>query len=96
MHCEPTTNRRILGRGHSVGFWRTVSGAEVDFVWQSLAEDGPTEVKGPANPNPHDARHIETFLNLHSTRARRGLLVCRAERAQQLTDRVTAIPWSEL
>jgi predicted AAA+ superfamily ATPase len=85
-----------LGRGHRVTFWRTVSGAEVDYVWESPKEDIPIEVKHTARPRPVDARHLETFLDEHPGRARRGLIVCRCERAEQLTERVRAIPWRAL
>jgi len=84
------------GRGHSVGFWRTASGAEVDYVWQASDEDIPVEVKWTDNPHPGDARHVETFLREHSDRAKRGVVVCRADKPQQLTGRVKAIPWREL
>ena len=85
-----------LGRGYDVSFWRTVSGAEVDFVWQTPGEDVPIEVKWTQRPRPEDARHLERFLDTYARRARRGLVVCRSERAQQLTDRVTAVPWDAL
>jgi predicted AAA+ superfamily ATPase len=83
------------GRGHGVGFWRSASGAEVDFVWQGPLEDVPIEVKWTARPQPADARHLETFLDEYHPRARRGLVVCRCERPQRLTDRVTAVPWNQ-
>lgn len=83
-----------LGRGHALGFWRTVSGAEVDFVWQSPREDLPVEVKWTANPRPNDARHLETFLSEYPARSRRGMLVCRCTRPEQLTERVVAVPWN--
>lgn len=85
-----------MGTGHSVGFWRTTSGAEVDFVWQSPRGDVPIEVKWTARPRPADARHVETFLSEYPKRAGRGLIVCRCERPEQLTERVTAIPWDML
>jgi len=53
-------------------------------------------VKWTARPRPVDARHLETFLDEFPGRARRGLLVCRCPQSQQLTDRVTAIPWDVL
>lgn len=81
------------GIGHSVSFWRSVSGAEVDWVWEGPREDVPIEVKWTARPRPEDARHLETFLDEYPRRARRGLLVCRCERPQQLTARVLAVPW---
>lgn len=85
-----------LGVGHSVTFWRTTSGAEVDFVWESPGEEVPIEVKWTLRPRPEDARHVESFLSAYPRRARRGLVVCRCERPEQLTERVTAIPWDML
>ena len=85
-----------LGRAHRVSFWRTTYGVEVDFVWESPREDIPIEVKWTARPRPSDARHLETFLDEFPARARRGLLLCRCARPQQLTDRVRAIPWDAL
>jgi predicted AAA+ superfamily ATPase len=87
---------RYLGRGHGVSSWRTVGGAEVDFVLETPAEDLPIEVKWTRRPAPSDARHLENFLDTYPRRARRGLLVCRSEARERLTERVTAIPWSEL
>jgi predicted AAA+ superfamily ATPase len=79
-----------------VSFWRTVSGAEIDFVWQKPDEEIPIEVKWTENPRVTDARHVETFLDLYPENAHRGFVVCRAPRAQQLTERVLAIPWQDL
>lgn len=84
------------GRNYGVSFWRTKTGAEVDYVWQSPQEDVPIEVKWTENPRPEDARHVETFLDLYPQRSRRGLIVCRAARPSQLTERTTAIPWANL
>ncbi len=87
---------RYAGRGYNAGFWRTVSGAEVDFIWQTPDEDIPIEVKWTENPNPHDARHLETFLNHHPQRSKKGYVMCRVPRRQKLTKRTIAIPWFEL
>ena len=87
---------RYLGRGHELSFWRTTSGAEVDFVWESPKEDLPIEVKWTKNPRVEDARHLELFLDSYPKRARRGFVVCRCERPEQLTERVTALPWQDL
>lgn len=87
---------RYRGRGFSVSSWRTHGGAEVDYVWESPGEDLPVEVKWTRRPVPSDARHVETFLEEHPTRAKRGLVVCRAEAREQLSERVMAIPWTDL
>ncbi len=87
---------RYLGRGHELSFWRTTSGAEVDFVWECPKEDIPIEVKWTKNPRVEDARHLELFLDSYAKRARRGFVVCRCERPEQLSERVTALPWQSL
>jgi predicted AAA+ superfamily ATPase len=84
------------GRGHRLSYWRTSNGAEVDFVVETPRFDLPIEVKWTERPRPEDARHVETFLDDHGSRAKKGFVVCRCAARQQLTDRVVAIPWSEL
>ncbi|MBM4335531.1 MAG: ATP-binding protein [Deltaproteobacteria bacterium] len=93
---ELVARAAYLGRGQRVSFWRTTYGVEVDFVWETPRGDIPIEVKWTERPRPGDARHLEIFLDEFPSRARRGLIVCRCERAQQLTDRVRAIPWHDL
>jgi uncharacterized protein len=83
-----------LGAGYSVYFWRTAGGAEVDAILRTPDELIPVEIRWTDNPRPSDARHVETFLDLHP-RAHRGFLVCRAPSRQALTARVTALPWNE-
>jgi len=87
---------QYAGRGFGVGFWRTVSGAEVDFVWQSPEEDIPIEVKWTENPTSKDARHLEIFLDEYSRRCKKGFIVCRVHRTRQISERITAIPWNEM
>lgn len=93
---ELLARAQYSGRGHRVSFWRTVDGVEVDFVYETPRTDLPIEVKWTERPRVEDARHLESFLDKFPSRARRGILVCRCERAQQLSERVTAIPWSSL
>jgi predicted AAA+ superfamily ATPase len=83
-----------LGAGHSVGCWRTSGGAEVDAILRTPDEVIPVEIKWTDRPRPSDARHVETFLDLHP-QAHRGFLVCRTPSRQALTPRVTALPWNE-
>ncbi|MFZ2653555.1 MAG: ATP-binding protein [Victivallales bacterium] len=87
---------QYAGRGFGVGFWRTVSGAEVDFVWQSPEEDIPIEVKWTENPTSKDARHLEIFLDEYPRLCKKGFIVCRVHRTRQISERITAIPWNEM
>lgn len=85
-----------LGKGYNVSFWRTVSGAEVDFIFETPQEDIPIEVKWTDSPMPKHTRHVEKFINLYPERATRGYIVCRVPAAQQLSEKVTALPLEAL
>jgi len=86
---------RLLGRSYGVGFWRTVGGAEVDFVVKTPKDVVPIEVKWTENPTLSDARHLLNFLE-NEPRANHGWVVCRVPQARRLHDKVTAIPWQEM
>jgi len=94
--CELTARLGYLERSFRLSFWRTVDGAEVDFVLENPHEAIPIEAKFTRNPRPEDARGIELFLDRYPQKTRRGFVVCRCARPEQLTDRVLAIPWEEL
>lgn len=94
--CELAARIGYLGRGFRLGFWRTVDGAEVDFVLETPRECIAIEAKYTRNPRPADAAGIEHFIDRHGALCRRGFVVCRAARREQLTEHVTAIPWTEL
>jgi hypothetical protein len=60
---ELVARAAYAGRGHRVSFWRTASGAEVDFVGETPRETVPLEVEWTERPRVTDARHLETFLD---------------------------------
>lgn len=90
-------HRRLqyLGRG-DLHYYRTHDGAEVDYVLSIDKRVVPIEVKWTDRPSPHDARQLESFLELHSKSAKLGYVICRCPRPQQLTERVLALPWQML
>jgi predicted AAA+ superfamily ATPase len=94
--CELTARIGYLGKSYRLSYWRTVDGAEVDFILETPEEVIPIEVKYTRHPRPTDARGIEHFLSRHPNLARRGIVVCRAPRPEQLTASVRAIPWEGL
>ena len=54
----------------------------------------PIEVKWNEAPTERDARHLEVFMTEHKT-ATSGLIVCRTPRPFKVSDKVTAVPWTE-
>lgn len=83
---------QYLGKG-KLHYFRTKAGAEVDFVISRREGLTPIEVKWTERPTAGDARHLETFLDDHSNRARHGYVVCRCSSPLALSDRITALPW---
>lgn len=84
------------GRAWRLYFWRTVHGAEVDYVLETPDEVIPIEVKATESPTEPDARHLKLFLDTYPERARRGFIVCRCSTPRRLSDRIEAIPWNML
>ena len=83
-------------RGYNVSFWRTASGAEVDFIFETPDEDIPIEVKWTDSPTFTDTRHIQKFIDAYPERASRGYVICRVPRAKELSENVLAIPFEEI
>jgi predicted AAA+ superfamily ATPase len=94
--CELATRIGYLGRSYRLSFWRTVDGGEVDLVLETPTEVIPIEAKYTQNPRPQDATSIEWFISRHGGLCRRGFVVCRAARQEQLTRHVRAIPWFDI
>lgn len=93
--CELFWRVSYLGRGYNLYYWRTVSGAEVDFVLQTPKELIPIEVKYTSNVSTRDASSIEKFIAIHP-KAKRGFVIGKIKREEKLTHRVSAIPWHEI
>ena len=95
--AAPVWSRRGRGRESAQGgsaAWHPAD-ADLDAIVETPEETIPLEVKWTDSPSPRDARHIETFLDLHRALAQRGYVVCRCPRRQQLTERVVAVGWEE-
>ncbi len=75
--------------------YRTVDGAEVDFVIEQGQRLLPIEIKTARQISGHDTKHLEAFLDAHS-RARCGLLAYGGNDVYQLSERIAAMPVSVL
>lgn len=75
--------------------WRSHGGAEVDIVLEIDNTFFPIEVKSTTHPSKGDARGIlafkDTYPNLNTAP---GIIICLAERVQQIHDSVFVIPWN--
>jgi predicted AAA+ superfamily ATPase len=75
--------------GYDIHFWRTKSGAEVDFVLG--AGEVAIEVKGSSRIDDRDLRSLALFARTH--RPRLSILVCN-EPEERLVGGVRIMPWS--
>jgi hypothetical protein len=73
-------------------YWRTVSGAEVDFVVESRQGLLPIEVKMTSRARVEDVRSLELFLDEYSKATRIGLLFYGGDEVVPLTSRILAVP----
>jgi predicted AAA+ superfamily ATPase len=74
-------------------YWRTASGAEVDFVIETPKRLLPIEVKTATRAVPADARSLERFLDEYKDKCDGGLLLYGGDEVFPLTQRVLAAPW---
>ncbi len=84
------------GRAFRLSFWRTASGAEVDYVLETPDETIPIEVKATTSPTLGDASHLKLFLETYPSQARRGFIVCRCREPRRLAENIEAVPWGRL
>jgi len=76
-----------------LGYWRTATGEEVDFVIEADGRLLPIEVKAKARPRLSDAVHLRSFIKEYGEKARHGLLLHTGETSEWLAPDVLAVPW---
>jgi uncharacterized protein len=76
-----------------LGYWRTASGEEVDFVVETGDRLLAVEVKAGARPRLADAKHLRSFRAEYGNRARSGLLLHTGSTIEWLAPDVLAVPW---
>lgn len=76
-----------------IGYWRTSTGEEVDFVIESGRGLLPIEVKAASRPRLADCAHLRTFRAEYGKQARAGLLLHTGNMLEWLAPDVLAAPW---
>jgi predicted AAA+ superfamily ATPase len=76
-----------------IGYWRTASGEEVDFVIEAGGKLLPIEVKAGARVRLADGAHLRSFRKEYGKRARAGLLLHTGTAVEWLAPDVLAAPW---
>ncbi len=77
----------------SLGYWRTATGEEVDFVIEAGNRLLPIEVKATTKPRVQDARHLQSFREEYGNRSRAGLLLHAGDKIEWLAPKILAVPW---
>jgi len=73
-------------------YWRTVSGAEVDFVIERAGKVVPMEVKASGRVRAADIQHLRLFLDEYKKAAPHAVLLHTGQRCEQLAERIWAVP----
>ena len=76
-----------------LGYWRTTTGEEVDFVIETDDQLLPIEVKATTRPRLGDAVHLRTFRAQYTPQSRAGLLIHTGDTTEWLASDVLAVPW---
>ena len=72
--------------------WRTVAGAEVDFVLETRRRLLPVEVKASSHVGGGDLRHLQAFLDEYGDRAPFGLILYGGDECRLVAGRIVAVP----
>ncbi len=76
-----------------LGYWRTATGEEVDFVIEAGKELMPIEIKAGVRPRLADVAHLRSFRAEYGKKARAGLLLHTGSTLEWLAPDVLAVPW---
>lgn len=76
-----------------LGYWRTSTGEEVDFVIEADGALLPIEVKATTRPRLADCTHLRSFRAEYGRKARAGLLLHGGDTLEWLAADVLAAPW---
>lgn len=79
-----------------IHYWRTHSGAEVDFVIERGRRLLPVEVKAAHRVRLADAGGLRAFLDGHAKASPLGILLYGGDEVVPLTDRIVAVPLESL
>lgn len=88
MFMELAAHASYSELGYDIQYWRTKSGAEVDFVLGN--GDIAIEVKGTSRVDGRDLRSLRLFTEAH--RPRLAMLVCN-EPEERVVDGLRIVPW---
>jgi predicted AAA+ superfamily ATPase len=80
-------------RPPEVLYWRSQSGAEVDFVIEHQHGLLPIEVKATTRPSTKDVAHLSAFIQEYAPDARAGLLLHTGTEVSWIAKQVLAVPW---
>ena len=76
-----------------LGYWRTATGEEVDFVIETGGKLLPVEIKASGRPRLAEAAHLRSFRAEYGRKARAGLLLHTGSSLEWLAPDVLAAPW---
>ena len=90
--------KALVNRGEipQVYYWRTVAGAEVDFIVEAGGKLVPIDISLSIMPGRALAKNIRKFQAVCPDCAADGFLIHPEDTLQEIDERVTALPFSHL
>lgn len=93
---ELTRRIRAQQLDYKVHYWRTSGGAEVDCVIDTGKELIPLEIKSGTKVTLSSLRGLTSFIDTYKGKVRKAFVITTGRVPEQLTDMITALPWSYL
>ncbi len=93
---ELTRRIRAQQLDYKVHYWRTSGGAEVDCVIDTGKELIPLEIKSGTKAALSSLRGLTSFIDTYKGKVRKAFVITTGRVPEQLTDMITALPWSYL
>jgi predicted AAA+ superfamily ATPase len=90
--------KAVVNRGETpwLYYWRTVAGAEVDFIIETGGKLVPIDVSLSTTPCRALAKNIKKFQAVFPGCAGDGFLVYPGDTRQEIDERVISLPFSHL
>ncbi|MBI4599812.1 ATP-binding protein [Candidatus Uhrbacteria bacterium] len=93
---EIIRRNRLLQKPHTIHYWRTSGGAEVDCVVDTGSSVIPIEIKAGKSVRLSEIKGLRIFLEEYRRVAPVGYVITQGERRERLDERITAVPWFDL
>lgn len=84
--------KRLRGK---LFYWRDYNGREIDWIIEYKGEWIPVEVKWGENIKVSHFRYLEHFIQNHSNKSKKGIIIFTGKKSRRINERISAYPFNE-